>query len=104
MRLDKSKKYYISGPRYEKESHAAFNGIAKLLREKGFQFVSAIDTETGMADLRDCDAIIMLQDWNKSVRASDEMQYALDVGMPVICESDLYTHNVIGRIAVESES
>lgn len=103
MRLDKSKKHYISGPRYEKDSHAAFNGIAKLLRDKGFRFVSACDTETGMADLRDCDAIIMLQDWNKSARASDELKYALDVGMPVICESDLYTHNVIGRIAVESE-
>ena len=104
MRLDKSKKYYISGPRYEKDSHAAFNGIAKLLRDKGYSVISAIETETGMSDLRECDAIIMLQDWEKSVKASYEMQFALDVGMPVICESDLYTHNVIGRIAVESES
>ena len=115
MRLSRAKKYYLSGPMtgLPNYNRPAFNRMAKLLRSKGFKVENPAENpeqesweehmDVAIAQLKTCNSIIMLQGWENSKGAKIEFETARKLGMLIICESDLYTHNVIGRIATDLE-
>lgn len=116
MRLSRAKKYYLSGPMtgLPNYNRPAFNRMAKLLRSKGFKVENPAENpeqeswekhmELAITQLKTCNSIIMLQGWECSKGAQIELEIAMERGMLVICESDLYTHNVIGKIAVMEDA
>lgn len=115
MRLSRANKYYLSGPMtgFPNYNRPAFNRMAKLLRSKGFKIENPAENpeekswekhmELAIAQIKTCNSIIMLQGWESSKGAKIEFETARKLEMLIICESDLYTHNVIGRIATDLE-
>lgn len=98
--METKKKVFISGPMsgYENHNTPAFNEMEKKLISLGYsvfnpawmKFDDAWDMEDRLsidyAVIRNCDAIVQLNGWDKSNGANGEYSVALSFGKEVISE------------------
>lgn len=85
-------------------NYPAFNALADSLRQEGMSVENPAenpvcdswedDMKQSITQLMKCNAIVMLDRWDKSRGANIEFDLALKLGMLVICESDLLTHKL----------
>lgn len=61
--------------------------VINPVKNKGFEYKEYIDM--GLNELSKCDAIYLMNGWNKSKGARLELHYALVTGMKIIPECDL---------------
>lgn len=90
-------KLYISGPMtgLPDLNKPAFHGEAARLRALGFEVVDPAELDLGpdatwndymrkdIAKLVECDGIVMLRNWSRSLGASIERRIAVDLGLKV---------------------
>lgn len=85
-------------------NYPEFNALAASLREEGMKVENPAENpvcetwedymKQAITQLMKCNAIVMLEGWEKSRGANIEFDLALKLGMLVICESDLLTHKL----------
>ena len=117
-REEKPKKIFISGPMtgYPEFNFPYFNCVARQLKDAGLDFVNPVDVckkykkETVLSDPakfqqmvdeqqkleRECDAILLLDGWEKSKGVRLELKTALELDMKIYLENDLDVLN--GRL------
>lgn len=98
-------RYYLSGPMtgLPNFNYAAFNIAAKILRHRNFDLINPAENFDGRDDLPredymrqdikhllECDAIILINGWEKSRGAKLELEVARQLGLEIYTLSDEY--------------
>lgn len=102
MNLNKGSLIYISGPMtgIKDYNYPAFNAIAAQLREAGYKVANPAENSPppcnswqgymriAIKQMMDCDAVIMIDGWEKSKGANVEFELAVKVGIPTFFDCD----------------
>lgn len=110
MSLNKNQKIYLSGamtglPDY---NYPAFNKLALQLRDAGYEVANPAENNPpscnswqgwmriAIAQMVTCDAVVMLEGWEKSKGANIEFDLAVKIGMPAFFEQDFLRVKLAG--------